>query len=324
MTDTWTWATVTQASPLRIKVDGDTTPLNATTDNLVGSLAVDDRVRVHLHADGIIVTGIQGGGNRSNPNLLINSNFMVNQEGWVSGTTVPSGGYFLDQWRNVSGLDTSYLTWVDAAGVRTLTIGTVAGGNDRAIQEKVEQRNITPGVYTLSFPAGPLGRVYNYGSTPPTFAASPVTVTLDGLSDVAVDLYGVGAELSWVKLERGPIATPYQQPNYDDDLRRCMRYYQRFAGNGRFGSGMTRSTTDSRFVVPMLAPMRTLAPTLTYSADMRAFDGTTAVTLTSLSWVTGSQNIMYLSAVNPTLAANRSAELLAGSASSFITFDARL
>jgi len=61
MTDTWTWATVTQASPLRIKVDGDTTALDATTDNLVGSLAVLDRVRVHLHADGIIVTGLQGG-----------------------------------------------------------------------------------------------------------------------------------------------------------------------------------------------------------------------------------------------------------------------
>ena len=61
MTDTWTWATVTQATPLRIKVDGDTTALNATTDDLVGSLAVDDRVRVHLHSDGIIVTGIQGG-----------------------------------------------------------------------------------------------------------------------------------------------------------------------------------------------------------------------------------------------------------------------
>ena len=61
MTDTWTWATVTQASPLRIKVDGDTSELDATTDDLVGSLAVFDRVRVHLHADGIIVTGIQGG-----------------------------------------------------------------------------------------------------------------------------------------------------------------------------------------------------------------------------------------------------------------------
>ena len=61
MTDTWTWATVTQASPLRIKVDGDTSALDATTGDLVGSLAVDDRVRVHLHSDGIIATGVQGG-----------------------------------------------------------------------------------------------------------------------------------------------------------------------------------------------------------------------------------------------------------------------
>ena len=64
MADTWTWATVTQASPLRIKVDGDTSALDATTDDLVGSLAVSDRVRVHLHADGIIVTGLQGGNDK--------------------------------------------------------------------------------------------------------------------------------------------------------------------------------------------------------------------------------------------------------------------
>ena len=61
MTDTWTWATVTQATPLRVKVDGDTSALDATTDNLVGSLAVSDRVRVHLHSDGIIVIGRSGG-----------------------------------------------------------------------------------------------------------------------------------------------------------------------------------------------------------------------------------------------------------------------
>jgi len=65
VTDTWTWATVTQATPLRIKVDGDTSALDATTDNLVGLLAVDDRVRVHLHSDGIIVTGIQGGNDKA-------------------------------------------------------------------------------------------------------------------------------------------------------------------------------------------------------------------------------------------------------------------
>jgi len=80
MTDTWTWATVTQATPLRIKVDGDTTALDATTDDLVGSLAVDDRVRVHLHSDGIIVTGIQGGNSvaqDSNGNVELNGRFHI-------------------------------------------------------------------------------------------------------------------------------------------------------------------------------------------------------------------------------------------------------
>ena len=92
MTDTWTWATVTQATPLRIKVDGDTTALDATTDNLVGSLAVDDRVRVHLHSDGIIVTGLQGGaggggtaGPAGDPGSV-----------WRDGSTVPSNTLGID------------------------------------------------------------------------------------------------------------------------------------------------------------------------------------------------------------------------------------
>lgn len=42
--DTHTWATVTQASPLRIKVDGETTALPFTPDTLEAGLAVDDRV----------------------------------------------------------------------------------------------------------------------------------------------------------------------------------------------------------------------------------------------------------------------------------------
>lgn len=42
--DTHMWATVTQVSPLRIRVDGETTALPFTPDTLVTGLAVDDRV----------------------------------------------------------------------------------------------------------------------------------------------------------------------------------------------------------------------------------------------------------------------------------------
>ena len=91
MTGTWTWATVTQATPLRIKVDGDTTALDATTDNLVGSLAVDDRVRVHLHSDGIIVTGLQGGGILPAPQRSTHTTSIIDITA-ASFAAIPAGG----------------------------------------------------------------------------------------------------------------------------------------------------------------------------------------------------------------------------------------
>lgn len=46
--DAAVWATVTALSPLRIKLDGESTALPFTPDSLVGLLAVNDRVRVAL------------------------------------------------------------------------------------------------------------------------------------------------------------------------------------------------------------------------------------------------------------------------------------
>lgn len=63
------WATVTQASPLRIQVDGDTIALPITPDTLVAGLQVGDRVRVEMatnndpafRARRAIITGRSGG-----------------------------------------------------------------------------------------------------------------------------------------------------------------------------------------------------------------------------------------------------------------------
>jgi len=277
VTDTWTWATVTQASPLRIKVDGDTTALDATTDDLVGSLAVDDRVRVHLHSDGIIVTGVQGGGNRSNPNLLINSNFMVNQRGAVSGAGVAFDAYFLDRWKGVAG-DPRPVSWSDSGGVRTLVISD--GNSNQAIRQVVEKANVPAGEITLSWDRDCYGTVYQAGSTPAVLLdTSPVTITVDGTTDVVVDVVGAGSRrnLTHVKLERGPIATPYQHPTYADNLRTCMRYYQRFGGINLYepiGQGAAQSTTVAVIQVPLVVPMRA-GPTVT-SSTLALYDQTTS------------------------------------------------
>lgn len=61
---TFTWAKVTATSPLRIKLDGDLSALPITPDVLiaVGSLAINDRVRVEItSANKVIVIGRAGG-----------------------------------------------------------------------------------------------------------------------------------------------------------------------------------------------------------------------------------------------------------------------
>ena len=136
MTDTWTWATVTQASPLRIKVDGDTSALDATTDNLVGSLAVDDRVRVHLHADGIIVTGLQGGGDTGWVDINFRSGYeafselmpcqvrKLNGVVYLTGLLKPSSGSFA---ASTSVYVADLPTWAHPGGYLFMALGTTTG-----------------------------------------------------------------------------------------------------------------------------------------------------------------------------------------------------
>lgn len=60
-TDSWRWATVTQASPLRIRLDGEDTPLGVTPDALVGGVVVGRRVWVQITGRQIVVHGVTGG-----------------------------------------------------------------------------------------------------------------------------------------------------------------------------------------------------------------------------------------------------------------------
>jgi microcystin-dependent protein len=57
------WGTVTAISPLRVKLDGDTTAIPVAPDSLIDSakLVVSDRVRLELSNNSLIVTGKSGG-----------------------------------------------------------------------------------------------------------------------------------------------------------------------------------------------------------------------------------------------------------------------
>ena len=325
MTDTWTWATVTQASPLRIKVDGDTSALNATTDNLVGSLAVDDRVRVHLHADGIIVTGIQGGGNRSNPNLLINSDFMVNQEGTASGATIPLNGYVMDGWKNYYGTRTAY-TWADVGGVRTFSITGQGGGT--LMRQTMEASDLPAGVYTLSCS----NAVNLEASGGTTIDSGPgwKTFSTDGATDILAGLSvadGVTVALNWMKLERGTVATPYQPPTYADNLRACMRHYQRLGGVDAyepFAPCFGLTTTATQPVVFLPVPLRAV-PTITWGGALRLQNSSPSLTVTGLTLDRAGRSAIRLTVTAASVTVDKPYELRASNdITAYIAFDARL
>lgn len=57
----WRWAVVSQVSPLRITMDGDTGPLADAPDTLVAGLAVGDRVRCVTVNRRTLILGRSGG-----------------------------------------------------------------------------------------------------------------------------------------------------------------------------------------------------------------------------------------------------------------------
>jgi microcystin-dependent protein len=106
------WGTVTGVSPLRVRLDGDTSAVPVTPDSLVDplTLAVNDRVRVELSNNRLIVHGVHSG------ESLIPSGSMMD----FAGAAEPSGWLLCD---GRSLLRSEY------AGLFA-TLGTVYGAND--------------------------------------------------------------------------------------------------------------------------------------------------------------------------------------------------
>ena len=63
--DRWRWGTIWSLSPLRVRLDGDTEPLEGTPSRLVTYLAIGSRVYVHVRQGRTpVIVGVSGGDNR--------------------------------------------------------------------------------------------------------------------------------------------------------------------------------------------------------------------------------------------------------------------
>jgi hypothetical protein len=186
-------------------------------------------------------------------NLIINGAFEINQRSYVSGANLASGAYGFDRWK--SSFTNTTLTYTSTPQGQLVTINS--GGS---IKQIVERQNVIAGTYTLSWQGTATGRVYNSGSTAPSYAASPITVNLNGLQNIEVEFTASGGTrtLGFVKLEPGSVATTFRRngASIESELAACQRYYIRFVGNTYGGFGpMTYDGMDWAAIINFSLPV---------------------------------------------------------------------
>ena len=264
--------------------------------------------------------------NAASVNLLLNSNFALNQRAYVSAANLASGTYGFDRWK--SNYTNTTLTFTASTQGQSLTINASGG-----LQQVIEQGLVSAGTYTLAWTGTATGRVYNSGGTPPSYAASPITFSADGTANVVVEFTAVSTTktLSNVQFNAGTNTTwKLATPTLQTELAACQRYYSRFGGLNTyqtFGGGFADQTTTAIIQVPLPATMRVAPTSVDFSTLNLSTGGTnTAVTsLTILSNNSGNGIAVVYPVVASGLTANRPYSLTANnSTNGFLGLSAEL
>jgi len=149
-----------------------------------------------------------------NLNLLDNSDFTnpVNQRN--GSGTISASGYFIDRWKLVSGT------------VQITANGLVLNGIISQILE-------------------------NAAGTDVTASASAGTASYDN-STKTFTLTATGQTITWAKLEKGSVATPYVPNGYGAELSECLRYYYQVSSLRTFGQQHTGAGTYVNIILPQV------------------------------------------------------------------------
>lgn len=151
----------------------------------------------------------------SNPNLLINPDFRINQRGKSEYT---SNGYTVDRWK------------INLGSVKPSTNGiTVTLNNKGQFMQVLE--NALSGTYTASIKITSItGDCILFVGQHSIQLNKAGVFTITGSGSInEVSLYKSTAgtctiNIEWIKLEKGSIATPFVAPNPTEELAKCKRY----------------------------------------------------------------------------------------------------
>ena len=155
----------------------------------------------------------------SNPNLLINPDFKINQRGVTSYT---SNGYTVDRWKINSGTVNA-----SSSGI-TVTLNS----KGQFIQQF---ENTLSGTHTATIKVTSITGdcVLSIGTHSLQLnKAGTFTITENG-SISGISLYKNTAgtctiNVEYIKLEQGSVATPFVAPNLAEEFVKCQRYYYKF------------------------------------------------------------------------------------------------
>ena len=157
----------------------------------------------------------------SNPNLLLNSNFRVDQRGrgtYTNNTTKST--YTLDRWMSINA---EVVYNIDG----TVTITSLATTDTSSWFKQILEHTINDTCTLSCNITAVTGNAYLYNQRNGKKIVKGLnTVTLSYLKEASIELkQGASITIEWIKLEKGSKATAYVAPNYANELQRCMMYY---------------------------------------------------------------------------------------------------
>ena len=234
----------------------------------------------------------------SNPNLLTNPDFRVNQR----GMTEYSSGYSADRWF-IEGNKCTVTAGADGVLIKS---AIKLDSNAHVFWQKAENP-LAPGKYTLSLNVLEVSGVWSARIRTVNASGDYVdsyytSVLHNGVNKVSVDLsegeyisavsvginagteVGNSVKLAWVKLELGSAATPFVPPDPATELLKCQRYFTIYkhqnatSNTDKCSIGVGYALTGSIVyaVLPIAAMRSGVAATVSYSG-LSLINGTDTV-----------------------------------------------